>query len=93
MTVHMALYKQSIPYEVIGAKEWSQHLNLKGTKEYAKEYFNNRLKGGTEHEYDALGVLFGGLVRADLITLKWIENPKLKFKRISQPNEFLKTVI
>jgi hypothetical protein len=89
----MTLYKKCIPYEVIGAKEWSQHLQLEGTKEYAQTFFKRWLKSGTEHEYDALGVLFGGLIRSNLITLKWLEDNKLHIKRINNPDEFIKTVI
>lgn len=91
--IHMQLYKSKVPYETVGAAEWSRLLGLRGTKSHARDKFHRRLGGTpTEHEFDALGVLFGGLIKARIITVEWIGNPKLKFTQIPNPDEFTTVV-
>lgn len=73
-TIHNYLYRNGIPYSQISPNNhqivsWPRLLQLGGTKEHVRLVLDSLLPELiTEHELDAIGVLFGSLVRDNIVT-------------------------
>lgn len=95
-TIHNYFYKRGLPFAIIKAdplirESWPRLLNFGGTKEHVRLALDFMLPSEiSEHELDAIGVLYGSLVRDNIVEADFAR--RIKIVRLSSPAELLETI-